>query len=100
MWTDKTGRRLPTSRVSSGLGPQHCSWEDMRFLRLDGGDLEDGESYVEHPEAELYPDYFTVAYTASATLPPTPAIPGTNGADDTCGSPATAAAPSSARLPR
>lgn len=69
VWTDKSGRRLPTSRVSSSRGPQHCHWEDMRFLSLNGGDLEDGESYVEHPEAELYPDYFTVSYTAAAALP-------------------------------
>lgn len=69
VWTDRSGRRVPTSRLSSSRGPEHCDWQDMTFLSLHGGDLEDGESYVEHPDADLYPDYFTVAYTALSRLP-------------------------------
>jgi len=43
VWTDNSGRRVPTTRVASAPGPEHCSWEDMTFLSTDGGDL-DGSS--------------------------------------------------------
>ncbi|WP_375426750.1 hypothetical protein [uncultured Friedmanniella sp.] len=69
VWTDPSGRRLPTSQVSSSRGPEHCGWQDMVFLSLNGGDLNDGESYVEHPDPELYPDYFAVPYAAAGVLP-------------------------------
>ena len=69
VWTDTSGRRVPTGRVSSSRGPEHCNWQDMMFLRLDEGDLDGGQTYVEHPHLELYPDYFTVPYAPKAQLP-------------------------------
>ena len=69
VWTDGSGRRVPTDRIVSSKGPEHCDWQQMRFLDLDGGDLEDGQTYVEHPEADLYPDYVRVPYAASSRLP-------------------------------
>jgi len=71
VWTDAAGRRVPTSRVVSSAGPEHCGWQDMTFLELATGDLESGQTYVEHPDPAYYPDYFTVAYAASADLPAT-----------------------------
>ena len=69
IWTDADGRRVPTSRVVSQAGPEHCDWQDMTFLGLDGGDLDGGQTYVEHPDPDYYPEYFTVAYERHATLP-------------------------------
>lgn len=69
VWTDESGRRVPTSRVASSRGPEHCDWQDMTFLSLDEGDLDGDQTYVEHPHPELYPDYFTVPYARKADLP-------------------------------
>ncbi|MET0694962.1 MAG: hypothetical protein ABWY56_13595 [Propionibacteriaceae bacterium] len=69
IWTDTAGRRVPTARVVSGSGPEHCDWQAMTFLNLDGGDLEGGQTYVAHPDPGLYPGYFDVAYAEAARLP-------------------------------
>jgi len=69
VWSDAAGHRVPTSRVQSSAGPAHCGWQDMTFLGLDGGDLDGGQTYVEHPDPAYYPDYFTVAYRRDADLP-------------------------------
>lgn len=69
VWTDTSAQRVPTSRLESSRGPEHCDWEDMTFLSIDGGDLDGGQTYVEHPESSLYPDYFTVPYASDAELP-------------------------------
>lgn len=69
VWTDASGRRVATTRLASSPGPEHCSWQDTTFLSIDGGDLNGGQTYLEHPQDSLYPDYLTVAYTAQADLP-------------------------------
>jgi hypothetical protein len=69
VWTDGSGRRVPTTRVMSSRGPEHCIWQDMTFLSLDGGDLDGGQTYVELPHRGLYPDYFAVPYARTADLP-------------------------------
>lgn len=69
VWTDESGKRVPTSRVVSSAGPEHCDWQEMTFLSIDGGGLAEGQSYVGQPEPELYPDYFAVAYESSTALP-------------------------------
>lgn len=69
VWTDESGKRVPTSRLVSSPGPEHCGWQEMTFLNVDGGDLAGGQSYVEHADAESYPDHFAVAYDSSSALP-------------------------------
>ena len=69
VWSDRSGRRVPTSRLVSSAGPEHCDWQDMTFLSLDGGSLDGGQSYVAHPHPELYPDWFRVAYAEGVELP-------------------------------
>lgn len=69
VWTDSSGRRIPTSSIVSGRGPEHCSWEDMTFLNVDGGDLDEGETYLERPQSTLYPDYVEVRYRERTELP-------------------------------
>jgi len=94
VWTDPSGRRVATGRVVSSRGPEHCDWQDMTFLSIDGGDLADGQTYVEHPQSELYPGHFAVPYDRSTDLPPTPATPATNATAATYGWPLTEAEPS------
>jgi hypothetical protein len=69
IWTDATGRRVPTSRVESQPGSEHCDWQDMTFLSLDGGDFGEGETYVRKPHPDYYPDYFAEPYVAAQDLP-------------------------------
>jgi hypothetical protein len=37
VWTDAEGARVPTSRVVSYPGPEHCDWQDITFLSLGEG---------------------------------------------------------------
>lgn len=69
IWSDTAGRRVPTSLVVSGSGPEHCSWESMTFLSVAGGSFDGGQTYVANPDPDLYPDYFTVPYAEDADLP-------------------------------
>jgi len=69
VWTDSSGRRVPTTRIASSRGPEHCNWEDMTFLNVDGGDLDGGQTYLEHPQLSLYPDYLKVPYLPRTELP-------------------------------
>jgi hypothetical protein len=71
IWTDGTGRRIPTSELVSGRGPEHCGWQTMTFLNVRGGDLEDGQTYVANPDPTYYPDYFRVPYRTGQRLPST-----------------------------
>jgi hypothetical protein len=69
VWTDAAGHRVPTSRIVSEAGPEHCDWQAMTFLALDGGSLDGGSSYVAHPDPTYYPDYFAVPYAEGRPLP-------------------------------
>jgi hypothetical protein len=66
IWTDDTGNRVPTYRVVSSQGPEHCSWTGMRFLTIDEND----RAYVRAPDRELLKDYFAEDFQASVKLPP------------------------------
>ena len=32
VWEDKSGRRVPVTRIQSFQGAEHCSWTDITFL--------------------------------------------------------------------
>ena len=34
IWSDASGRPVPTSTIESWLGPEHCDWQSMTFLSL------------------------------------------------------------------
>jgi len=60
IWSDASGRRLPTTTISSSAGPGHCDWESMTFLQLGAGngeDLADAEVYVRDVQPGLE-DFF------------------------------------------
>lgn len=44
VWTDASGRRVPTTRAASSRGPEHCNWDDMTFLSLNGAELDGGQT--------------------------------------------------------
>jgi len=51
IWTDRDGRRVPTTTLSSSVGPEHCDWESVHFLAL--GEGEDARQYARDPEGAL-----------------------------------------------
>ncbi|MER7563817.1 hypothetical protein ABTZ93_12705 [Streptomyces sp. NPDC097941] len=63
IWTDRAGRRVPTTEVSSGAGDEHCGWRQVRFLDLGG------RTYGRDPQGLLEPGMLTAAYDGSVTLP-------------------------------
>jgi hypothetical protein len=65
IWTDDTGKRVPTYRVVSSAGPEHCDWTSMRFLNLDESD----RPYVREPDPEYLDDYFAEDFRARVKLP-------------------------------
>ena len=65
IWTDDTGRRVPTYRVISFRGAEHCGWTAMRFLNFDESD----RAYVRTPDRAYLDDYFAEDFRASAKLP-------------------------------
>ncbi len=63
IWSDSSGRPVPTTTIESWLGPEHCDWQSMTFLSL-------GRStYVRDPQPDLA-DFFAEPYRPHATLPP------------------------------
>lgn len=65
IWTEDAGRRLPTTTIVSGTGPEHCSWDSMTFLTL-GHD--DETTFVSDVDPELE-GYFDEPFVASGPLP-------------------------------
>lgn len=70
VWSDRDGDRVPTTTVVSSSGPEHCGWQEMTFLELDGGAIggSGGETYVDRPSADLA-GYFGAEAEAHLALP-------------------------------
>jgi hypothetical protein len=47
VWTDHDGDRVPTSTITSFPGAEHCDWQSVTFLHLDG------RQYLRDPEHRL-----------------------------------------------
>jgi hypothetical protein len=67
VWSDEDRERVPISEVYSMAGPEHCGWQDARFLHV-GGEA-DGVSYARDPEGVLEPDTLSAPLDREATLP-------------------------------
>ncbi|MEU9479035.1 hypothetical protein [Streptomyces sp. NPDC048191] len=63
VWTDRHGRRVPVTRLSSSTGPGHCDWQSAHFLDLDGA------SYARDPEGVLGDQLLTAPYRAHVRMP-------------------------------
>ncbi|QIK66925.1 hypothetical protein G7072_11745 [Nocardioides sp. HDW12B] len=66
VWTDAEGTPVPTSRVQSSAGPEHCDWQDVTFLQV--GDGRDGGQYLRDVDGELA-DSERTSYAAQVPLP-------------------------------
>lgn len=66
VWTDESGRRVPTDEIRSFQGAEHCDWQDITFLGV--GDRREGAQYVRDRERELG-DLLRSTYDGSAVLP-------------------------------
>jgi hypothetical protein len=62
VWTGADGHPVPTTRIESWIGPEHCDWQSMTFLHL--GKAE----YVRNPQPDLA-DFFAEPYREHAELP-------------------------------
>ena len=62
VWTEEDGTRVPTTKVFSFDGPEHCDWQDMVFLEV-GED-----SYLRDPSGEM-DDWTRGPFEAAASLP-------------------------------
>jgi hypothetical protein len=67
VWEDASGRRIPTTRVRSFQGAEHCSWTDITFLLI-GPDERRADWYVRDASGE-FPDYLRGDFDPDATLP-------------------------------
>ncbi|MFF0011133.1 hypothetical protein [Streptomyces sp. NPDC005374] len=63
IWTDRDGHRVPTTKVNSGAGDDHCGWRKVHFLDL--GD----RMYARDPEGRLEPGVLTAAYDGATEMP-------------------------------
>ncbi len=66
VWKDGSGARVPVTRVESYQGAEHCSWQNITFLKV--GAKHEGDQFVRDTEGELA-DNLKTTYDASATLP-------------------------------
>ncbi|MFD8737375.1 hypothetical protein ACFV06_20980 [Streptomyces sp. NPDC059618] len=65
IWTDRDGRRVPTTVVSSSAGPEHCDWQSAHFLDLGRY----GRQYARDPRGVLPAGALTGAYEARVRMP-------------------------------
>jgi hypothetical protein len=67
IWTDRDGNRVPTTKVHSGVGPAHCSWETSHYVSTDAA----GQSATFARDAEgILPSYMLEApYDEDAAMP-------------------------------
>ena len=64
VWEDAaTGVRVPTTEVEAWRGPEHCDWQSMTFLHLEG------EIYVRNPHPDLVADFFAEDWRPHTRLP-------------------------------
>jgi len=67
IWTDRNGRRVPITKVTSNVGPEHCDWQEAHFLSTGRG--EDARVYARDPAKVLPPGSLTSPYDGDARLP-------------------------------
>jgi hypothetical protein len=63
VWQDADGRRVPVSVVRSALGAEHCGWESVTFLTVEG------VRYVGDPDGVFSADFEIADFDGDAELP-------------------------------
>ncbi len=66
VWQDRSGARVPVTRIRSFAGPAHCDWQDLTFLVL--GPEAGTDQYIRDPDGKLA-DLLRIAYDGDADLP-------------------------------
>lgn len=66
VWTDRAGRRVPTTEVQSFDGPEHCDWDDIVFLLV--GDWDAGQVYLRDVTGELA-DHLRTGFAQGVRVP-------------------------------
>jgi hypothetical protein len=67
VWEDDSGQRLPSSRVRSRQGPEHCDWQAITFLLVGPGDAR-SDWYVRDTAGELA-QWLNGRFEADAAVP-------------------------------
>ncbi|MFJ9242087.1 hypothetical protein [Streptomyces sp. NPDC101776] len=67
IWTDRNGKRVPTTVVSSSVGAAHCDWQKAHFLQT--GDGEKGKLYARDPDNVLPAEMLTAPYDGDVSMP-------------------------------
>lgn len=67
VWTDRNGERVPTSIVQSRRGPEHCNWQSITFLHVEG------QQYIRDEHGDLKgfgSSKLKATFDADTTVPP------------------------------
>ncbi|MFF4345822.1 hypothetical protein [Streptomyces sp. NPDC001530] len=67
IWTDRSGHRVPTTEVSSSVGPEHCDWDSAHFLALGTG--KEARQYARDPRGVLGRELLTAEYDGDVRMP-------------------------------
>lgn len=62
IWSDGSGRAVPTTTIEAWHGPEHCDWQSMTFLTVRG------TQFVRRPQADLA-EHFAGPYEQHTSLP-------------------------------
>ena len=63
VWSDRGGKRVPTSILVSAKGPEHCDWQSATILSVND------KTYYRDPEGVLPSAWFETRYDGRAELP-------------------------------
>jgi hypothetical protein len=66
VWQNRSGSRVPVTKIQSYQGPEHCDWQDITFLVL--GPQSHQRMYLRDTTGELN-DYLRTTYDSDADLP-------------------------------
>lgn len=67
IWTDRGGKRVPLTVISSSVGSAHCDWQEAHFLGL--GEGRDGRTYARDPHGVLGTEMLLGTYDGDVTMP-------------------------------
>ncbi|NGN67191.1 hypothetical protein G5C51_25190 [Streptomyces sp. A7024] len=70
IWHDRDGRRVPTTKVSSNPGSDHCGWESAYFISTDSPSHGGRERlYARDPKGVLNEDMLSSPYDGDTRMP-------------------------------
>jgi hypothetical protein len=67
VWTDRNGRRVPITRISSSAGAEHCDWQKAHFLET--GEGRNRRLYARDPDGVLGDEMLEAPYRGDVTMP-------------------------------